>query len=778
MEKNTDFTWRNITLIGLLLCLSTTVNFALVHAKTITETQSIEIPFPAETTAISSDEALVAVSMTLNDEDSLVQVYDRQSLKPIFQILSKGNPVKQLKFDHYTRRIALAGKEKVQLWDLEEIPIQPDKPLSSEYILDEKDQNISSTSLLNFSKKSQRLTWVGNQQIQNFEIEEKPYRISTIWTGDHSIPPQSFSFDPEEEWLAFSLENEKRIKLANPKTKETKQDLDYHHFPVMKVEFLDEGTLLSLDSERNLIWGNVNNRTKIHGLFLRNLSEKETTLDFQRIHQDRFLAILTKNISTSKFFAHIIDKNGSLLDTIPLVGVNSFSSSPTGKYILTNSTPLQIDLHQFLYHENPQNYIRTLIEKGASEMARRYQNHLESPPPELSVVNQKSWTVQSLVERLSKAIKAEKWIEAKPLVEQILLKDPNNPDALEAEKILINHQNLLALSEGKRKIEEEHYEQAIGILVQIPKESPYREEARRLISSAEEQILLIQALEKSKREVRLKNWEKAKALLAPVLEQDPNNPTALSIQDEIESNQTSSQILDIFTAFAIFGLLGGIGFYLARKRTTVLDWISLKEKSSPNLKPPLKAKPDPFFDDTPEKRQFLETLQKAKTVLRLSKEADRSGKHTARLIDFEAEISVIQKKASQVKGNYQILTNQLLHILQTIRGFNFGAETQNTGKKTQQKNKKETPKNSNPNQPIQQNYYQILNVAHTASSAEIKQAYHQLMKKYHPDLHQNSGFEWIKKEADAKTKLIQKAYDVLKNHQSRQQYDKNTTKYN
>lgn len=62
-------------------------------------------------------------------------------------------------------------------------------------------------------------------------------------------------------------------------------------------------------------------------------------------------------------------------------------------------------------------------------------------------------------------------------------------------------------------------------------------------------------------------------------------------------------------------------------------------------------------------------------------------------------------------------------------------------------------------------YYKILGVDKSASTAEIKKAYRKLALKYHPD--QNNG----DKAAEAKFKEVNEAYAVLSDTQKRQQYD-------
>lgn len=62
-------------------------------------------------------------------------------------------------------------------------------------------------------------------------------------------------------------------------------------------------------------------------------------------------------------------------------------------------------------------------------------------------------------------------------------------------------------------------------------------------------------------------------------------------------------------------------------------------------------------------------------------------------------------------------------------------------------------------------YYEVLGIAKGASEDEIKKAYRQMAKKYHPDL--NPG----DKEAEARFKEVNEAYEVLSDPQKKARYD-------
>ena len=64
-------------------------------------------------------------------------------------------------------------------------------------------------------------------------------------------------------------------------------------------------------------------------------------------------------------------------------------------------------------------------------------------------------------------------------------------------------------------------------------------------------------------------------------------------------------------------------------------------------------------------------------------------------------------------------------------------------------------------------HYEVLDIPPSASEAEIKRAYYLMAKRYHPDLHPHN-----QALAERRLRLINEAYETLKNRESRARYNR------
>src|SRR5215469_11121882 len=66
---------------------------------------------------------------------------------------------------------------------------------------------------------------------------------------------------------------------------------------------------------------------------------------------------------------------------------------------------------------------------------------------------------------------------------------------------------------------------------------------------------------------------------------------------------------------------------------------------------------------------------------------------------------------------------------------------------------------------LEKDYYKTLGVPKTATAAEVKKAYRELARKYHPDANKGNA------SAEEKFKEITEAYNVLSDAKQRKEYD-------
>jgi len=69
-------------------------------------------------------------------------------------------------------------------------------------------------------------------------------------------------------------------------------------------------------------------------------------------------------------------------------------------------------------------------------------------------------------------------------------------------------------------------------------------------------------------------------------------------------------------------------------------------------------------------------------------------------------------------------------------------------------------------------YYKTLNVSANATSKELKAAYYEQAKKFHPDMNDTPEGEKVASLEEEMFKMVNEAYTMLNNPKTRAQYDK------
>ena len=752
--------FRQMILPNIFIFLVLLFSAGSIHAapKFLKPLLDFEVKESVSAIAFTADEALVVIALA-KDDGSLLELREVTSGKLIQRFHSPDNPSEELEFDFRQRLLALSGKKRIELWNLEEIETKTTPSEISRYRIWQQETKTSGE--MKFSLKSAKLRWIEGKELKEIPIKP-PFIESKVWTGtEGSGELDNFEFDPDEKILALTEKGNTQIRILQPWQNQIRPSLDYHHFPVSDMFFPDKDQIISLDREQNLAWGEITSRRK--GSPGRNDAdsfEGEAQKLFQ-IYKDQVLLYTTANPDQ----AMILDRNGKLYQSLSLSSPGAVAVSPTGRYIMTADENNRVELYQSVLHQSPEDYLEKLRLYGAEETARRFQNQLSDIPASSKAFdwNNENKTLKILEESLKVAESTEQWSEAEGLAQEILILDPKNRLAEATLKRLKDNKDELILEKGSMLLEEKQYAEAIALFKKISQESPLHPEARNLIASADREVQIALSLKNAEEQLRVGNWEGASIILKQILEYDAENPDAKQLLDEAESNHFWSRMENVFYLLMALIAVSATIWWLYQKREQLGSIFSNNNDEPLNLKtfPNVNLKGDADIPPNPDEKRFAETLAKTSEFLSLAQKRDYSGEHATRLMDFETEIKIISSKALEPDADFKRLNTQLMVLMQTLRGLKF------KGRPQQRKAKSESKKN----EQQKENFYQLLGVKPSASESEIKKAYHQKIKEYHPDKHQNTEFEWVREQAANMSRELTNAYKTLSDRASRERYD-------
>ncbi len=746
--------WWKTGLAGLIILWATA---CLASPSFLSQIASRQFPYSASALAFTADEALLLVVRANDSGDGVVTILGRQTLKPVNHIISPQNPPVFVKTSPKRRLLLFGGEKRLEVWEIEELSSDP-TPIPEAHKRWAKEIRANHGS---FRAKSSGLDWSDNSGVHSLDLET----LEESEILSHSSGVQHFALDEQELVLAWSEPSSSGIQLHHLQADRDTPALDYHLFPLADFHFTSSQHLLSLDQSQHLIRGSVRTRIKLSSPKIKGSQPDETAHSLTPLYQDQVFLVTTQSKGGQTGFAYVLDKHGTTFHRIPISRPEAVAVSPTGAYVaLAGEDSNQLVLLRSALSIPPETYLRRLMESGANETARRYRNHL-APEPAAGVENseESSTTLRILEENLKVSERMEQWLEVEKLIEEILVLSPNNSTALDAKQRLQSRQDALQVNKANQLLINQDYEGAITLLTQIPPSSPHYNEARQLISIAELQAQLLLTLQNAEQEIRLQNWEGAKVHLQKALKNDPENERALELLDLTEAQERQSWWTHLLVAAGLGVLLVGSGVWAIKNRTRWTGWILGEEPQQPSpSQQTAQSNHSTQSGGSIEEdiRQFAKALDKTKELLRLVKQRDVLHEHTMRLMDFEAEVVAMEHEAQRPEANLRDLASKLLVLQQTLRSLRFKAASSS----------RKPPPPPAPEAPLP-DHYQLLGISRSASPEEIKRAYHVKLKEYHPDRHQQAEFAWIREQAEAMTRQVREAYDILSVPQSRKRYD-------
>jgi DnaJ-domain-containing protein 1 len=454
-------------------------------------------------------------------------------------------------------------------------------------------------------------------------------------------------------------------------------------------------------------------------------------------------------------------------------------------------------------------YVRQLREQDAVQTALSYARLLD--PDTLSAamkrqIEQELSRVPServlaeLVERMREAVQAGDAAAIQQWAEQVLSRQPGHPEALAALARVGELRDRAVLGEARKAFEEGHYRSAIEIVAsRISSASAVFPEASELIKESEKRRDIENTLTQARQKMELELFPAAETLVNEALRRDPENREALLLSTEIRRRSGGFMREALALLIGILAAAGIVALLLFRYREAwrkLLRPLTLVHEAArpmpgdrPRARAGVHARPEPHsaphgpphggareaprgpapagrpaadargakfrLDQTTKLKDTREELRKAEELLRLCRQRDRFQEHGAWFLELEAELNTLTRRLNDPGADPDRVLPRLRKIMSDLRDVKF-----NAGASQSQANGDE------------QDFYQILRVPNGASEADIKAAYHKLVKQYHPDRHSGSEFTWIKEESERMTRKLGEAYQVLSDSGKREQYDR------
>jgi hypothetical protein len=785
-----------------------------VAPKLLREEATLALPAPSGAVAINADESILAAATPEGRGRWRVQLYDRPSRGKLGVIVAKVGSEPRLRFSPVDDLLLVAGSEALQLWALPIAPMDPDQPLPEEHRRWEV-RPAAAPAVAGFGTPPDRVYWSQGAALHRRSVQPGlPFEDKPLWEpAGKGQELAGLSFDPESALVALVYKQSKELGLLDLNRLALARSLQGHRFRVVAARFSAERPLLTLDAGNNLVqW-----RDTAHAVATTFLDQVP----------DAFKAVAVTDLGDRHLLLEAQDGRALAIDErtarpvaeLKADGVQRIAVSPTGRYVLA-AEGRTLHLYGFAQPTPPLAYVRRLRRLKAFELAQSYvrlmDEHGLSPQLKADLLNEASreppgQELQKALARLQQALQEGDSDRVRYWAEQVLSLQPEQPDATAALRTLREQQDAQALTQAREAYDLGQNRVAISLLSsQIQDDSRYYPEALELIRQAEARRSVETALIQAREKLNLGDYVAAEALVNESLRKEPDNAAALALQDEIDdrSGATQRQLLAALIGLALAVLIVGfIALRFRRRLRPYLGTLRMEEAQDgpgplgrgggrPHAEPQRASEPRPPEPERAPPRPQAAQVARRKVIEGLVKETEERlhtlrredvfGRHTARLMELEAELSAIARRMADPSAELGPLHNRVKTIHGQVRAIRIEPQreapqqpgrgaAQQPGRGGAQQPRPDAQRDA-PQRPAMPGehatHYEVLQLRPDASLEEIKTAYHKLLKQYHPDLHNASQFDWVRAESERMSRRISEAYRVLGDAASRSRYDR------
>lgn len=749
---------------------------------------TLKYSHPVQAAAFSADESVIAVAT--GEAGGTIIFSDRTSKAQLGQIATQAGAAPRLHFSPDGALLLVVGDEAMELWQVPIAPMKPGENLSRDHLrwslpVDSGEP----VTAAGFSGLPASVVWsAGGAIFRRGTAAGSPFSggLARRIEGEGAL---RLSISGGGGRLVAHRSGEKALSVLQADSLRKTGELEGHRFPVVSARFNQKQALVSLDSGFNLIRWKKNGQPEVIA-YLDPAPGTPAPTGMLPIASPYHL-VFTGPASGGEGL--IVDASkGKVRAVLKSLRPGATAVSPTGRYIAVGGGN-ELRLLGFAHPMAPRAYVSQLKARGALKTARSYANLLDGRGLPAGLKSQ----LLAQLNRAPAALGVNDFLASMNSAEQdgnledmvywatkVLDIEESHPRAMAVLGRVAELRETNVFDQARAALELGEHRQAIAMLSsQVPATSPRYGEALELIRRAEHERGMETALEQARDKMNLGNYPAAQALVTQVLRVETDYRAALELQAEISQRSGSfdfEPLTFVFLAVLAVAMVGGALFRLRHVLAPILNRVSLhqpepgRSRGGPAHAPGAAAgknrdsaaRPPPRTRDIPRhdayekgrRRKVQELLEMTEEMIRLARQADLRQQHSSFLLELEAEISAIHRRMTERGVDYHAVQGRLEAMLSRVRGLKFAQVAPPRGAADQG------------------THYDVLKLTPGASLAEIKMAYHNLLKEYHPDLHSQSSFGWVRDEAEQMSKRLGEAYDVLSNAAKRDAYNRTLPK--